>query len=236
MWNTVECERDSFSGALGGARETFALSRTPYYSTCVLPRLKARWNTFGMSLLLRRERHWGYLSCTLLHWEGVSHCLRAKWNTFGMPPLLRRERDWSWGRMGGCFFLPKLKLHWVAHSKIEFFFVHPSVHTSDDLEFSYYLCWWPLVYLFISFFASLHGLFRVFTQALPISRYHSLPECNMSESLAGCSIFRVNAKIYIYFLNFYYWRKYILNLNFALWDSIVNRAKDVFTYSFSEYT
>ena len=26
--------------------------------------LKAKWNTSGVSLLLRRERHWSYLSCT----------------------------------------------------------------------------------------------------------------------------------------------------------------------------
>ena len=39
------------------------------------------WNTFSMSLLLRWERHWSYLSCTCFHWEGVSHCLKTMWNT-----------------------------------------------------------------------------------------------------------------------------------------------------------
>ena len=91
-------------------------------------RVKARWNTSGVSLLLRRERHWSYLSCTLLHWEGVSHCLKA---TERSPPLslrdLRRALDlWRSRRQIRWFRTWSIDniLHGFARNKILFHVTH----------------------------------------------------------------------------------------------------------------
>ena len=81
-------------------------------------RLKARWNTFGMSLLLRRERHRSYLSCTLLHWEGVSHCLKAMCHTDVEAPMVT---NWF------PYFLPTSLFFGSKRSKLLFSYLLPTI-------------------------------------------------------------------------------------------------------------
>ena len=67
---------------------SLALSRALWCYFCcthvifnrIEPRLKAKWNTSGGSLLLRRERHWSCLSCTPYSLARVCHlALRRGW-------------------------------------------------------------------------------------------------------------------------------------------------------------
>ena len=58
MWNTIGCERASFSGAFDGATET-------HWDMFHMLLIRCEIHSQYVSLSLRRERHWRYLSCTL---------------------------------------------------------------------------------------------------------------------------------------------------------------------------
>ena len=70
--------------------------------------------------------------------------------------------------VGGCFFLSKLKLHWVAHRKIEIFFFldHPNVYAG--LGFTHLGC---------SFFKVKKDVFFPMAASLEIA--HAIPHVEL---------------------------------------------------------
>ena len=87
---TITCATVLFFISSGKWFKSASCSTVLGWSVGIEPALKTMWNTSGVSLLLRRERHWSYLFCTLLHWEGVSYCLKAMCHT-DAPPWSARE-------------------------------------------------------------------------------------------------------------------------------------------------
>ena len=109
-WNTMECERESFSGALGGARET--------HWQCVSHCLKARLNILSLALSWAL---WCCLCCTHLIFNRVEPPLKAMWNTFSVCLACSAERAIEAISLALHSVSHRLKVMWKVDITSQFF-------------------------------------------------------------------------------------------------------------------